>query len=590
MRISIHYKLAFIFSILVLVVLLGIYTYLDKNLTENSFKRIKENLIKESMLVSEIFRDKDIAFSNIAELDSEADKLAGDLGARITIVNTSGKVLADSNIGRDYITEIENHLYRPEIQHALIGKIGLSRRGSTTLQKDMLYVAVPISRDGIQGVARLALPLSEVEYISNKLKGFLIGILIFAAIFIVVAIFMISLFVSSPLVEMSKVSKDIADGEFGKKIFYKQNDEVGDLAKALNEMSDEIRKKVDEIVSNKTKLEAVLLGMFDGVMVVDSYGKILLMNETLRKVFMVEIDPVGRKPLEVVRNIEIQEMLDNVLGGKENITTKELSILFSEEKIFHVHATQIKHDEKLEGAVLLFHNITELRKLENIRKDFVANVSHELRTPVSNIKGYSETLIDGAINDKKNAEDFLRVIYSDANRLEVLIADLLDLSKIESGKVRLDFKETPVKEFIEKIVCGMQKIAEKKNIEIETIIPDNIRPMKADSSKLLQCLTNLLDNSLKYTQAAGKIIISAYEENGYIYVSVQDNGLGIAPEHIGRIFERFYRVDKARSRDLGGTGLGLSIVKHIVAEHKGEMSVVSTLGQGSTFTFSIPRF
>jgi two-component system phosphate regulon sensor histidine kinase PhoR len=330
--------------------------------------------------------------------------------------------------------------------------------------------------------------------------------------------------------------------------------------------------------------------MFDGVMVVDDRGKILLMNETLKKEFLVKSDPVGRRPLEVVRNIEVQEMIDNILKGRKRVGMKELSILLSEEKIFHVHATQIKHAEKTEGAVLLFHDITGLRNLENIRKDFVANVSHELRTPVSSIKGYSETLIDGALEDKEHAEDFIKVIYSNANRLENLISDLLDLSRLESGKLNLDIRKTPVKEFIEKIVIEMRKLALSKNINIKTDIPESIAPMSADESKLAQCLTNILDNALKYTQEDGEVFISAFEREDSIDISVTDNGPGIPEKHLGRIFERFYRVDKARSRDLGGTGLGLSIVKHIVSEHKGTVSVKSTVGKGSTFIFSIPSY
>jgi two-component system phosphate regulon sensor histidine kinase PhoR len=590
MRISIQYKLAFIFILLFFAILIGIYTYLDKNLTENSSRRIEENIIKETILVGEIYRNKKINRSNIAELDSIADKLADGLGVRVTVINNEGIVLGDSDISMDRLSNMENHLYRPEIRQALSGKTGISRRFSTTIRRNMLYAAVPISNGRIEGVVRVSLPLSEIEYISNKLKGFLAGAVIVAAVIIFTSIFAISLFVSRPLKKMSEAAKNIADGEFNEKIFYKQNDEVGDLARTFNEMTDEIRKRMDEVVFNKTRLETVLLSMFDGVMVVDDRGKILLMNETLKKEFLVKSDPVGRRPLEVVRNIEVQEMIDNILKGRKRVGMKELSILLSEEKIFHVHATQIKHAEKTEGAVLLFHDITGLRNLENIRKDFVANVSHELRTPVSSIKGYSETLIDGALEDKEHAEDFIKVIYSNANRLENLISDLLDLSRLESGKLNLDIRKTPVKEFIEKIVIEMRKLALSKNINIKTDIPESIAPMSADESKLAQCLTNILDNALKYTQEDGEVFISAFEREDSIDISVTDNGPGIPEKHLGRIFERFYRVDKARSRDLGGTGLGLSIVKHIVSEHKGTVSVKSTVGKGSTFIFSIPSY
>jgi two-component system phosphate regulon sensor histidine kinase PhoR len=259
-----------------------------------------------------------------------------------------------------------------------------------------------------------------------------------------------------------------------------------------------------------------------------------------------------------------------------------------EEKILLVHATAVVRKKKTEGAVMVFHNITELRHLENIRRDFVANVSHELRTPLTNIKGYAETLLEGALNDKKNAKEFLEIIHTDSDRLARLVDDLLDLSRLESGQSKLDLKACSMALVAKKVISLLKKEAEDKSISISTEMVKDEKVL-ADESKISQVLLNLIDNAIKYTPENGTISISAQAKAAVVEVRVSDTGIGISDKDLPRIFERFYRVDKARSRELGGTGLGLSIVKHIVQEHKGSVRVESLVGQGSTFTFTLPK-
>ena len=593
MRINIHYKITLVFGLIIAVVLLGIYLYLNNILREHSYQRIETNLIKQTSFAKS-YLEEDFAMGiKSYELDKIANRIGEDLGLRVTIIGIDGTVFGDSGLDGEKLVEVENHLYRPEVQQALKGfstaklGIGKSKRFSATVKKDMLYIASVFGKEKPQGIVRLSLPLSEIELISGYLRKTLTISLFLAFILAVIISFIISLFISKPAREMSLAAKAVASGDFSKRISISTKDEIGDLAKSFNFMSSQIKARIEEVTTSKSRLEAVLLSMFEGVMVVDIKGTILLMNQTLKDFLLVKEDPVDKKPLEVIRNIEIQEIADNGLRLKQGVESREISVFLPEEKILLLHATPIIRDGKPEGTVLVFHDITELRHLEKIRREFVANVSHELRTPVSSIKGYAETLLEGAMNDKENAMDFLKIIHSDSERLARLIDDLLDLSKIESGKLKSTLKPCAVEPIIKRVVSNLNKQAKDKSIRIQIDISKDISCILADEARIAQVLLNLIDNAVKYTQEGGKVTISAKEKDEFVQVDITDTGIGIPDQDIPRLFERFYRVDKARSRELGGTGLGLSIVKHIVHAHNGEVFVQSVLGQGSTFSFTI---
>jgi two-component system phosphate regulon sensor histidine kinase PhoR len=588
LRINIQYKIIFIFAVIVAIILSGTYLYLNNNLTKKTYLRIKENLLKETFLSRSILEKYSGKDYKVKELDGIADDIGGRLEVRATIIGIDGKVLGDSDLNAEELRDVENHFYRPEVQKALKGKFGESRRFSTTVKKDMLYIATTFG-EGPDGVVRLSIPLSEIDIISNNLKKMLMISFLFAFILVIFAGSIASALISKPLKEVSTAAAGIAGGDFSGKIYVSTKDEIGDLADAFNHMSEQIKSRIEEVVSNKTRLEAVLLSMFDGVMVVNTKGEIILMNPRLKDVLKVTERPEGKKPLNVLRNIEVQEITDAVLDKSKGIETREVSLFLPEEKIFSIHATAIIRDEEIDGGVLVFHDITQLRRLEEVRRDFVANVSHELRTPVSNIKGYAETLLEGALKDKKNAEDFLNIIHSDSDRLAKLISDLLDLSKIESGKIDMDIKPCKIRPIAERVVAGLQKQAVKKSVTVEVNISESIPNIAADEAGMAQVLLNLIDNALKFTDKAGKVTISAEEKKDLVQIDVADTGCGIPEDDLPRIFERFYRVDKAHSRELGGTGLGLSIVKHIVQSHGGEVFVHSILGKGSTFSFTIPK-
>jgi two-component system phosphate regulon sensor histidine kinase PhoR len=523
----------------------------------------------------------------INKVDRIADIIGEDLSLRATIINDKGIVLGDSDLTAEQVEKMENHFYRPEVQRAQRNGVGLSRRYSSTIRTDLLYVAVLYDKSGSKGFMRLALPLSEIETVQNNIRNIILMLFGFAFIVFWLIGYFASVAVSRPIKEISFSARSIAAGNFNNKIVVNSKDEIFDLAEAFNFMSLQIKSRIQEVIASKSRLEAVLLGMFDGVMVVDKNGKILLVNKSLQKYLMIKDDPQGKKPLEIIRNIEIQEIAEKALGSFGEVIAKDVSIMLPEEKVFLVHATSVVQSEKIDGAVLVFHDITELRRLEKIRRDFVANVSHELRTPIASIKGFAETLLEGAIKDKDNADDFLNIIYTESNRLANLINDILELSQIESGAMKLNFKKINLADLVDKVINKLQRQFKVKEIKVENLIAEDVF-VGVDEDKIGQVILNLIDNAIKYTLPGGKVTINAEKRNEYLQINISDTGIGIPEKDIDRIFERFYRVDKARSRELGGTGLGLSIVKHIVAAHKGEVYVQSKVNQGSTFSFTVP--
>ena len=589
LKLNIYHKITLILTVTVAVILSGVYFYLNKNLREYTYQRIKTNLSKESDLAKFHLEETFGKGLPLEGIDAIADQIGARLDLRATIISLGGRVLGDSELEGEDFRALENHLFRPEIQNALKSGLGESRRFSTTIQKDMLYTARLFANGSKQGFIRLAIPLSEIEIMSGNLRRVLLIALLFAFLLAIVIGSTAFIFVSKPIKEISSVAREIAMGNYSKRVSISTGDELSELARSINYMSEQINARIEEVISNKSRFEAVLLSMYEGTMVVDNSGAIILMNHVLKESFHVDEDPAGKKPLEIIRNIDIQETVNHVLKSRECIASQEISVLLPEEKILKVYAAPVLREGEMDGAVLVFHDITDLKRLENIRKDFVANVSHEIKTPLTSIKGYTETLMDGAIEDKDNAKDFLRIIGADSDRLVRLVDDLLDLSKIESGKLNLAFAPHSIESVIDRVVDGFKKQSGSKGIEIKKEVSGDLSKVKIDEAGIAQVLLNLIDNGIKYNKGKGSITISSQEKGPFVCVNVADTGIGIPEEDIQRIFERFYRVDKARSRQLGGTGLGLSIVKHIIQAHGGEVSVQSQLGKGSTFSFTLPK-
>jgi len=588
MRIRIYWKLTFIFCSLIVLILTAAYFSLNTHLKIYVETRIQDNLKKDLLLNKNLIDNELSQKINSADTDDLANRIGQSLGVRATIINPEGIVIGDSEVGKEGLSKLENHITRAEIQDAIQKGFGQSKRFSTSIRKNMLYMAVPLGKSKLIGILRLAIPLSDIELIESRMFKTISITIIFALLATLIASFFVSIMISRPLYEMSAIAKRLATGDFSRKAMVHSNDETGDLAKALNDMADEINAKVKNISSEKAKLEAILSSMFEGIMLTNERGEILLLNPSIRKLFFIDSSPEGRKPLEVIRNNAIQEIVDRVLHENREVITQEVSISIPEQKTIMINGVPIVKDNVIEGAVFVFHDITELKRLEEIRKDFVANVSHELRTPISSIKGYAETLLDGKADNEDTVKEFLSIIYQDSNRLANLIDDLLDLSKIESGKMKMDFEPLEILPIVSRCVNVLDKSAKDKTLSIKLDIPADLSKVLGDHKRLSQVFLNLLDNAIKYTPEGGSITVNATNKEQIVQIDISDTGIGIAEKDLPRIFERFYRVDKARSRELGGTGLGLSIVKHIIQAHNGQVWVQSTLGQGSTFSFTIP--
>ncbi len=589
MKINLHWKLTVFFCSAVMVGLLLVYFYLSSHLTAYLERDLQKNMKREITLVRDFVETHQSDQTGLFDAQVMAHRMGSKLDLRVTIVGLDGKVLGDSDLDDAALKTVENHGARIEIKDALKTGWGVSKRYSYTLKKYLLYVASPFGQGRTAGVIRLAMPLTDVEILEEGSVKIVAVAIFLIFIFSLGFTSIVAVIVSKPLREMSIVARAMAVGDFTRHPSIRSRDELGDLAHALTYMSDEVRDKLRTIERERARLDAVIESLSEGLMVVNEKGAVLLMNAALRKFFLISGTVDGRRVAEVIRNSAVTDMVDCLVLGGERLVSREITAELPEEKVFRVNAVQVRVADKLEGAVLVFHDISELRRLEKVRQDFVANVSHELRTPVASIKGYTETLLGGAMDDPQAMKEFLGIIHNNSDRLVNLINDLLDLARIESGKMKMTLIPVDAAGVIRKCVAILEKAVEAKRLTIVLDLPATLPKVLADEARLSQVFLNLLDNAVKYTPADGQIIVRALPGDKNIHFEVIDSGIGIPEKDLPRIFERFYRVDKARARDVGGTGLGLSIVKHIVAAHGGEVAVHSSPGHGTTFSFVVPK-
>ena len=441
----------------------------------------------------------------------------------------------------------------------------------------------------------LIFSIIQVYLLYSVKKSFLFSSL-FSLILILPLAYFLARSLTHPILEVAQRAIQLVSSTFGKEVRVSSTDELETLSKAIGEMGTQSRSKIEEISKEKDYLQTILKGMTEGVLVVDGRGRILMVNDALRRLLSLSKDVSDKMPLEIIRNAELEGAIRKAIQDGENIAL-ELDLNKSGEKTIEVNVVSIlpsskrmdEDSEGIRGAIAVFHDITRLKQLEKIRQDFVANVSHELRTPLTTIKGYAETLLDGALKEDQ-AFQFVQVIKRHTDRLTKIVEDLLMLSRIETKEFQLKMEAIPLRDFIDDVVEFVKEPAEKKKVSLSrSEIPSSLA-VQADRDYLEQILINLLDNAVKYTPEGGKVIVSAIEKDSKeIQFSVEDNGIGIPKEDLSRIFERFYRVDKGRSKELGGTGLGLSIVKHLVQAHGGRVWVESQPGKGSTFYFTLPK-
>jgi len=520
--------------------------------------------------------------------DRLADRLGRDLGVRVTIISSDGTVLGDTDLDGAALREVENHASRPEVMEAVRDGTGRSMRYSRTVAENMLYVASRIDPDDpARGVIRLALPLTDVTRAQEAVR---VPILLAAVLSLLVAGLVGWAVARGParrLEAIARVASQFAAGRMDVRAEPGGDDETSVLARSLNRMADELEERLILVERERSQLRTVLEGMVEGVVLTDPTGRILVANDAFRRIFDAQLPVEGRRPLETARVPALQDAIESALEADEPLT-REIALGGAQEKVIQASLAAIRERGATVGAVAVFHDVTELKRLESVRQEFVANVSHELRTPLTAIKGYAETLRDGGLRDPETAAEFVRVIHRHAERLRALIEDLLDLAAVEQGEARLKPAVVRARDVVAQAEGLVRPAAEARGQTLAIDLPADLPDILADRDRLAQILINLLDNAVKFTPEGGRVTLSAKAAEGRVVLAVSDNGVGIPPGDLPRIFERFYRVGRSRDRREGGTGLGLAIAKHLTQAMGGTIEVESTQGSGTTFRVSLP--
>jgi two-component system phosphate regulon sensor histidine kinase PhoR len=575
--------------LVIIVISLAIVT----GYTTRAVKDFHFNMTSDDLEARAVLFEKTIAGrieGPYSVIDGMCKELGVSTGTRITVILADGRVIGDSDSDPE---SMESHGDRPEFIRALAGMTGSSIRYSDTLRKRFMYVAVPVRLDdGISGAVRASMPLTALDI---PIRTMYIRIII-SGILVAIAAGVVSMLVakriSRPVEEIKKGVVHFASNDLSYRLPVHGLEEIGELATVINAMAGRLEDRIETVERQHNEQEAVFAGMVEGLMVVDESEKIVKLNPAVSGFLGVDIgEAQGRLIQEVVRNPYLQKFVKKTLTSA--LTVEEDMTLRNGRGELYVqaHGVQLlRPDGRLRGGVIVLNDVTRLRRLENLRKDFVANVSHELRTPITSIKGFVETLLDGAMRDPVDSAHFLKIIGRQAARMDNIIEDLLLLSSVERGldESNIRVEKAKVIDIIRDAIEVCDHKAKEKKIEIIIDCAPDIEAV-VNEPLLEQAVINLLDNAIKYSDEGGRIeMIAACEADG-ITIEVRDEGCGIDKEDIPRLFERFYRVDKARSRKLGGTGLGLAIVKHIMQAHGGSVTVASIPGEGSTFTLHLPK-
>jgi two-component system phosphate regulon sensor histidine kinase PhoR len=525
-----------------------------------------------------------------AVINDKIRQFANVTGCRVTLIRADGVVIGDSERSLEELTKMDNHLHRPEVDAALNQGRGESSRFSATLHEDMLYMATPVSSDEGRplGVLRLALPLTEVNH---RIASFQKDLLKAGAVAMLAA-FGVALIsvrkISQPLRALVTLSGHIGSGQVPEATNIDSRDEFGRLARAFQEMANRIEEKVSELTRERTQLGAMLSSLVEGIVALDHQGRVLFLNPAAEQLFDVRSSDARDRPfLEVLRQSPLNEVLTQTLSTHRTIQ-KEIALHTPSDRIISVNAIPVSYGEAQTGVLAALHDITELRKLENVRREFVANVTHELKTPLTSIKGYAETLLEGALADPKHNRTFVETIHEHANNLASLIDDVLDLSTIEAQRVMYRFEAVDFREVTERIIKALEPMAKTRKVSLLIDLPQDLPKVRADREKLAQIVMNLIDNAIKFNKATGEVRITGEKKDGQAHFAVSDTGRGISAEDLPRVFERFYRGNKDRSHEIPGTGLGLAIVKHLIEAHQGTVTAQSIPGQGAVFRFTLP--
>ena len=522
-----------------------------------------------------------------AELQAQVSSLGRDLGTRFTIIGADGVVVADSEQRPGLM---DNHGTRPEVLQASAEGFGTASRYSKTMDQRMRYLALVLESEegGRAGWVRTSLPLNSIDSRLAQLRGV---VFLGAAVAAVAALgigFLLARRFTRPLLSMATAAESIAAGDYEKLVEVDSEDELGTLARAFNVMSRHLRTSIVTMNADRHKLAAILSSMVEGVVAVDRDERVVHMNEASGRMLGAEpLRALSQPVWETIRVREVAEVISEALR-RERVVHRVMRLPGSPDRILDLHASPLQSaDGVLAGVVLVLDDVTQLRRLENVRRDFLGNVSHELKTPVTAIRALVETVLDDPRMEHETRRSFLDKVREQAERLSSLVSDLLSLSRLESEAEALDVEPIDLREPVEASIQALQTASAAKGIRVEVELPERALIVNGDPEALEQAATNLIDNAIKYSQGE-TVHVRVLETDGEALLEVEDDGLGIGPRHQERVFERFYRVDKARSRELGGTGLGLAIVKHISLAHDGRVSLDSAPGMGSTFQIRLP--
>ena len=587
MRIGITAKLMLIPAGLVCLALLAVGIVLDRRERASYIDGVAERLEAQARLLAPELQG--LPPPAMAAWAREAGRRTG---ARVTVVAVDGHVLGDSN--HDPAT-MENHAGRPEIRAALAGRAGRSLQVSPTLQREEIRLAVPAPGPL---ALRLSLPLQDLADALSAIRSRILAVSAIVLAGTLCLGYVLASQLTRPVRQMVRQSQAIAGGDLSQRTAIATNDELADLARSLNRMADALRDSLRRLEGERDRVRTILESMTEGVILIGPDGRIGVINAAGAELLGLRPgQAVGRRPLEVLRSYELGDLLER--AQKENQAAGQFTVELPTYRMLDASAVALKEGGGAEGILLVLRDVTQLRRLEAIRMEFVANVSHELRTPLTAIRGFVETLLDGALASPAEARRFLETVARHAERLSRLLDDLLDLSNIELGRTTLRLEPLALPEVIEHAVSSLAPVATKKRLGLSLDVPPDLPPVLADRDRLVQILVNLVDNAIKFTPESGAVTVAARRApawatpapaalKDFVEITVTDTGIGIPPKDLPRITERFYRVDKTRSRELGGTGLGLAIVKHLVHAHGGELNIESNLGRGTRVTFTLP--
>jgi two-component system phosphate regulon sensor histidine kinase PhoR len=561
------------------------YSLLARDLRARELASLDSSLLARARLAALVLGDAPATSAGAAVLDALVDRAGSAAAARVTWIDASGRVLGDSEVPTDRLAALSDHRERPEIAQARVEAVGRDLRTSETVGRELLYLAIELPRGGFVRVASdlsgfdRALADLRVRVVASALAGL-------AAAGALALVLGRSL--RRPLAELRRVATQLAGGDLDSVLPLRLRPELGAIADAVQQLGRQLRERLAETRAETQRLQAVLEGMAEGVLAVDTRGRIVLANDRWREFYGVTGELRGKRMLEVLRDVALDDLIDEASRAAQPVS-REIRSTAGSPRVLRVQATRFPAagDERL-GTVAVFHDVTELERLEQIRRDFVANASHELRTPLAAIGGFAETLLASPELSEAERRNYLEIIERNARRLGKIVADLLDLARLERTEPELVLGAVDVGERLRRVRGDASARFAAKQLVVEERLDGDLRAW-ADAGAVDQILQNLVDNAIQYTEAGGRVTLEAEAEASAVVVRVRDTGVGIPAPDLERIFERFYRVDKARSRAQGGTGLGLSIVKHLVQRMRGEIRVESTVGVGTCVHLRLPR-